>query len=63
MLVSKRKNKQSFEIDINDSGEKKKLKLKSSIKILGVHLDEELNWNRHTNEVNKRARYAARNLR
>ena len=63
MLVSKRKNKESFEIDITDGGEKKTLKLKSSIKILGVYLDEELNFNRHTNEVNRKARYAVRNLK
>ena len=62
MVISRRKNKEKFDININDSGKPKKLQLKSSIKILGVHLDEELNWTRHTNEVNKRARYATRNL-
>ena len=63
MMITKRKNKERFEIDITDGGQQKKLKLKPSVKILGVHLDEELNWDRHTNEVNKRARYASRNLK
>lgn len=62
MLISKRKNKETFEINITDSGKQKKLKLKKSIKVLGVHLDEELNWNKHTSQVNRRARYATRNL-
>ena len=29
---------------------------------MGVHLDEELNWNNQVNAVNKKARYAAINL-
>ena len=62
MIISKSKNKETFEINITDSGKEKKLKLKTSIKVLGVHLDEKLNWNKQTSEVNKRARYATRNL-
>ena len=62
MTISKRKNKDNFEISITESGKLKQLKLKSYIKILGVHLDDELNWNKHINQVNKKARYAARNL-
>ena len=40
----------------------KAIKLKTVIKVLGVHLDEELNWNNQVNAVNKKARYAAINL-
>ena len=29
---------------------------------MGVHLDNQLNWNKQVNEVNKKARYAARSL-
>ena len=62
MTISKRKNKESFEINITEAGKPLKLKLKSSIKVLGIHLDDELNWTKQVNEVNKRAKYAARNL-
>ena len=36
--------------------------LKHSIKILGVHLDNQLNWSKQVQEVNKKANYAVRNL-
>ena len=62
MVISRRKNKEHFDINITDGKKQKKLKLKKSIKILGVYLDQELNWDKHTSEVNKRARYATRNL-
>ena len=62
MTISRRKNKESFEVNITEDGKHEKLKPKSSIKILGIHLDNELNWTKQVNEVNKRARYAARNL-
>ena len=63
MLISRRKkNKEKFDINVFDEGKMKTLKLKESIKLLGVHLDEELNWNRQINEVNKKARNAVRNL-
>lgn len=62
MLVSKTKYKEIFDIDIIEERKKKKLKLKTSIKILGVHLDQELNWNKQVAEVNKKARYSSRKL-
>ena len=62
MTISRRKNKESFEVNITEDGKPEKLKPKSSIKVLGIHLDNELNWNKQVNEVNKRARFAARNL-
>ena len=36
--------------------------MKTSIKILGVHVDQELNWNKQVAEVNKKARYSSRKL-
>ena len=62
MLISKRKCKEYFEVNVTEEGIMKKLKLKKSIKVLGVYLDDELNWTRHVNEVNKKARNATRNL-
>ena len=62
MTISRRKNKESFEVNITEDGKCEKLKPKSSIKVLGIHLDNELNWTKQVNEVNKRARFAARNL-
>ena len=63
MTINKCKNKQPFEVTIIENGKPEKLKPKSSIKVLGVHLDNELNWNKQVNEVSKKARYAARNLK
>ena len=48
--------------DIIDDGKKKRLQPKTSIKILGIHIDQKLNWKKQVQEVNKRAKYAARNL-
>ena len=60
--ISRRKSNETFEVYITENGKQEKLKSKSSIKVLGVYLDTELNWNRQINEVNKKARFAARNL-
>ena len=62
MLISKNKNMEKFEIEVTEEGMRKTINLKKSIKILGVHLDEHLNWNRQVNEVNKKARNASINL-
>ena len=62
MVITRRKNKESFELEVAEEGKRKKIKLKKEIKILGVYLDEELNWNRQVNEVNKKARNATINL-
>ena len=62
MLITGRKHNEKFYIEILDEGKKKKLELKESIKILGVHLDHKLNWSKHVQEVNKKANYAVRNL-
>ena len=62
MLIGRRKNKEQFEINVTEEGIHKKIKLKKAVKVLGVYLDEELNWNRQVNEVNKKAKYSVRNL-
>ena len=62
IIFTKRKTKESFEVEITEEGIKKKLKLQKTVKILGVFLDEELNWTRQINEINKKARNATRNL-
>ena len=63
MLITGRKHKEDFYIEIAEGGKMKKLKLKTSIKILGVHLDQQLNWSKQVQEVNNKAKYAVRNLR
>ena len=62
MLISGRKHQESFYIEIKEDGKIKKLELKSHIKILGVYLDQHLNWKKQVQEVNKKAKFAARNL-
>jgi archaellum component FlaF (FlaF/FlaG flagellin family) len=62
MTISRRKNKETIEVNITENGKPGKLKPKSSVKVLGIHLDDQLNWNKQVNEVNKKARYASRNL-
>ena len=62
MLISGRKHQENFYIEIKEEGKIKKLELKNTIKILGVHLDQDLNWNKQIQEVNKKAKYAVRNL-
>ena len=62
MVISKKKTKENFFIQIKENGKKKFLKLQKSIKILGIHIDNELSWDKQVHEVNKKARFSARNL-
>ena len=62
MLISGKKKNEKLFIDVIDDGKKKRLQPKTSIKILGVYIDEKLNWSKQIQEVNKKAKYAARNL-
>ena len=62
MIISKRKLKEKLNIEIKEEGKKKILDLQKSIKVLGIHLDNELNWNKQVNAVNKKAKFAVRNL-
>ena len=62
LLITGKKKTENILINITENGEKKFLKPKTSIKILGVHLDQNLSWDKQVNEVNKKAKYSARNL-
>ena len=62
MIVNRKKTKETIKIEIEEDGKRKEIELKETIKILGVHLDESLNWNKQVNETNRKARYAAINL-
>ena len=62
ITISQRKIDAVFEVNITENGKPVKLTPKTSIKVLGVHIDKDLNWNKQVNEVNKKARYATRNL-
>ena len=62
MIVSKRKITENVHLEIKEEGKTKKLELQKSIKILGIHLDNELNWNKQVNAVNKKAKFSVHNL-
>jgi hypothetical protein len=62
MIVNKRKQKENPHIEVTENGKTKKLDLQTSIKVLGIHIDNELNWNTQVHAVNKKAKLAARNL-
>ena len=62
MIVNKRKQKENIHIAVTEHGKIKKLDLQTSIKVLGVHIDHELNWNNQIHAVNKKAKLAVRNL-
>ena len=49
-------------IAVEESGEIKLLKPKKTIKVLGVHIDDQLNWNTQIQAVRKKAMYSIRNL-
>ena len=54
--------KEEIKIEVLEEGKMKKLEVLSCIKVLGIHLDNEMNWNKQVKEVNKRAKFAVRNL-
>jgi hypothetical protein len=62
MLLSSRKNQENIEVEVTEEGKEKKLKLKESIKMLGIQIDRELTWNQQVQGINKKAKYAIRNL-
>ena len=62
MVISRKKQTEKLYINVTEEGKKKILNAKKSIKVLGIHIDDELNWNKQTNEVNRKAKYAVRNL-
>ena len=62
MILNKRKQKENPSIEFTENGKTKKLDLQISIKVLGIRIDNELNWNIQVHAVNKKAKLAARNL-
>ena len=62
MIINRRKQKETIKIEVIEGGKRKKLDLQKSIKVLGIHIDNELNWNKQVNAVNKKAKLAVRNL-
>lgn len=62
MIITRRTQREKMHIDVTEEGTIKQLELQENIKVLGIHIDCELNWNKQVNEVNKKASYAARNL-
>ena len=63
MLISARKHKETLYVNIIDDGKTKRLESQKSIKILGVHIDQNINWSKQIQEINKKAKFAARNLK
>ena len=51
MIISRRKRNEEIHIEVTEEGRRKRLHLKKHIKILGVHIDKELNWNKQTLET------------
>ena len=62
MIINRRKKDGDINIEVTEDGKKKRLKLQENIKILGIYIDKELNWNKQVKEINKKANYAAINL-
>ena len=62
IIGNNRKGDPLMQIEVEDGGEMKHLKPKQAIKILGVHIDDQLNWNNHIQAVRKKATNSIRNL-
>ena len=52
----------NFEVQVTEGNKKKILKGQKSLKILGVHVDQALNWSKHTSTIKQRATFKIRNL-
>ena len=62
MIIRKRNNQEKIDIQVTEEGKRKTIKLKTEIKVLGVFLDENMNWDKQVRVVNKKARNATINL-
>ena len=62
MIVGNKNNAEKIYIKVSENGKIKKLEPKKSIKILGIHIDEQLNWNEHIQNVRNKATNSIRNL-
>ena len=62
MVGKKHKSEEVMTIDVKEGNSTIPLKLAPQIKILGVIVDEDLNWKKQVNQVRKRAANIVRNL-
>ena len=62
MLVNRKIRNGNLYIEVTENGKRKKIEFQNTIKVLGVHIDQELNWNKQVNSVNQKAKLAVRNL-
>ena len=62
-LIIGRKNKaEKIYIEVTENGKSKKLEPQENIKILGMHIDENLNWNEHIQKLRNKVTNSIRNL-
>jgi hypothetical protein len=62
LLINTRKQRKEITITVQDEDQQIRIKPKKAIKVLGVHIDEKLDWKKHTNIVKRNATNAIRNL-
>jgi ribonuclease P/MRP protein subunit RPP40 len=62
LILSKRKHNNKVTIKVIDDGKEILITPEKAIKILGIYLDENMNWRRQINEVRRKASNAIRNL-
>ena len=62
LFINNKSNNRNVRINITDNGKRKTLSPKPFIKILGVYIDENLNWEKHIRNVKKNAMNSIRNL-
>ena len=62
LFQTKRKIQPPIQIIVKEGVETKILKGQDSLKILGIKIDKNLNWNKHISYIKKRATNSIRNL-
>ena len=62
LFQSKRSNIPSIQINVKEGAKVKTLEGQESLKILGIKIDKNLNWNKHISYVKKNATNSIRNL-
>ena len=62
LIVNPRKQKHNITVQIRNDSKPVTIIPSKTIKVLGIHLDQRLNWSRQITEVRKKATNAVRNL-
>ena len=64
IIIGKKENNENSltYIEVMEDGKVKKLKPQENIKVLGIYIDDQLNWNQQTQNVRKKANNSIRNL-